>query len=402
MSSDPVLELRGVSKDYPSWTGRGRSVRGLFSRQGLEHRGERRLAVEDVSLSVGPGELVGLIGGNGAGKSTTLRLAAGLSRPTRGTATRSLNSAAVLTLGETFALDLTGRENAITSAIVAGFSPAAARRRIPEMIAYAEIEDAIDEPVRVYSEGMKLRLAFAVITQMRPDALILDEVMAVGDLSFRSKSQAWVSRAREQGTGILVASHDLEQLATDANRLIWLDHGKVRMDGPAADVVAAYRHATLEETYRRTGNSERPADQRIGSREATIEQVELVTRAGSAGKAAIASGDQLEVRFVLDAAERLPSPPVVAVVIRSADGTTCCSITSERSLVALPQAPKRRAMSLDLKRLDLVPGEYTVEIGVYREDWAYVYDLHGAGYPLTVHGRSVPDGVLLPPHEWRD
>lgn len=402
MSSNPagsVITLDSVAKSYPSWAGRGRTLRSLARRE-PSTRGGMRPALNGVSLTVEPGELVGLIGGNGAGKSTLLRIAAQLSRPTSGTAHLAPRSAAVLTLGETFATELSGRENAITSAIVSGFSPREARRQMPEILAFAELEDAAEEPVRTYSEGMKLRLAFSVVTQLRPDALLLDEVMAVGDLSFQRKSHNWVQSARARGTGVLVASHDLDQLAADADRLIWLDKGRVRAAGAADEIVASYRHAILEETYRRTGSSEMPADERIGTQEATIESVELETLGGRGPQASLEVGGALTVRCVLSAEERLKVPPIIAVVIRNEDGETCCSVTTERDRMPLPAAPEDVPVTLTIDRLDLVPGDYVVEIGAYREDWSYVYDLHAGGYPLVVHGERVPDGLLAPPHHW--
>jgi lipopolysaccharide transport system ATP-binding protein len=410
MSSDPtaVIKLEGVSKAYPTWAGRGRSVRDVLARRvPLAHRhGRRQWSLRDVTLSVGAGESVGLIGGNGAGKSTLLRVASGLTRPSTGRATVPDGTAAVLTLGESFAPDLTGEENAITTAVVSGFTSRQARALLPEILAYAELEDAADSPVRTYSEGMKLRLAFAVVAQLRPTALLLDEVMTVGDLSFQRKAAARVREAREAGAAVLLATHDLDRLVDECDRAVWLEHGRVHRTGPPEEVVAEYGRAMMDETARRTpserddGSGLSLGAERLGSQEATIEDVVLVTGWGSGQRAVLRPAEALEVGWTLRARSRLPVPPVVAVVIIDAAGRTCCSVTTERDGEQLAVAAGERAMRLHLERLDLVPGRYAVEIGVYRDDWAYAYDLHSGAYELEVLGAAPPSGVIAPPRRW--
>ena len=298
--------------------------------------GERHWSLRGVTLSVGAGESVGLIGSNGAGKSTMLRVASGLTRPSEGSVTIPAGTAAVLTLGESFAPDLTGKENAMTTAIVSGFTPRQARALLPEILAYAELEDAADGPVRTYSEGMKLRLAFAVVAQLRPTALLLDEVMTVGDLSFQRKSAARVREARDDGAAVLLATHDLERVVEECDRAVWLEHGRVHRMGPPEEVIAAYERAMMDETARRT-----PGEQDDGGgaarRRPTAGQpggddrgCRSGHRWGSGPCAAVATRRGSRAPVDTPARGRLPAAPVVAVVIVDAAGTTCCSVTTER------------------------------------------------------------------------
>ncbi len=403
--TQPAVVLDAVSKAYPAWAGQGRTLRSVAARRmPLRHRrGPQRLAVRDVSLSINPGEAVGLIGGNGAGKSTLLRIASGLTRATEGRVKVPVGTAAVLSLGEAFSLELTGEENALTTAIVAGFSPKQAKSLLPEIIAFAELEDAAHAPVRTYSEGMKLRLAFAVVAQSTPPALLLDEVMSVGDVSFQQKSKTHITSARDQGTAVLLASHDLGRMVEECTRIAWLDQGRVRMMGDPAEVVAAYEHEMMEETYRRSPAAiPGVSDGRVGSREVTIDDVKLHAPGGDPGlgQIAIMPGRPLTVSWTLSAHTPPEMAPIIAVVIRDESGATCCSLTTERDGRSLPRDAAAVPMHVSFDRLDLVPGKYEVEIGAYRGDWKYAFDLHADGYPFTVLGAPVPHGFLNPPRTW--
>jgi len=408
MSSEPepVLALEEVAKSYPVWRPRSdRSVRGfLEARTPLRAwRAPRRWALRRISFALGPGECVGLIGGNGAGKSTLLRIASGLVRPTTGRVHGGPGVEAVLTLGESFALDLTGAENALTLAIVSGFAPGEARRRLPEILAFAELEDAADAPVRTYSEGMKLRLAFAVVAQLAPPVLLLDEVMAVGDLHFQEKAQARIRRMREDGTAILVASHDLDRLAEECDRILWLRAGEVHQAGPPEQVIGAYRRAMLDESLRRTPTALVRDDgglpERVGSREAVLDRVHLQAAAGTGRDLSVRPGAWLEVAFDAIAAQRLPTVARAVVVLADGAGTTVCSIHSDPAELVLGPEPFRRSLRLRLDRLDLAAGEYRVEVGLYRQDWEYAYDIVFDAARVRVAGAST-GGVLQPPARW--
>jgi lipopolysaccharide transport system ATP-binding protein len=207
------IRLEQVWKAYPRWE--ARSLKEGLNRRlgGLFGDGERRWVLRDVSLEVNRGEFVGVIGVNGAGKSTLLRLAAGLTAPDRGRVLIPPDTAAILSLGDLFDPALTGRENALTTALAAGLPARRARALMPHTITFAELEGFEDAPLRTYSDGMRLRLAFGVLAQLRPDALLIDEVIAVGDMRFRQKCLDYVRERCAEGAGVLFASHSLDDLA---------------------------------------------------------------------------------------------------------------------------------------------------------------------------------------------
>lgn len=197
-------------------------------------------ALRDVSFRVDPGESVGIIGPNGAGKSTLLRLVCGLGRPTRGHARIEGRVTALLELGVGFHPHLTGRENLYISAIISGLRRAEVNARFDDIVRFAEIEQFIDQPLRTYSSGMQMRLAFSVAVHVDPDVLIVDEVLAVGDAHFQQKCVERIAGFQRSGKTLLIVSHDMTMVRRFCSRAIWLQRGQVAADGPAGQVTAAY------------------------------------------------------------------------------------------------------------------------------------------------------------------
>ncbi|HEY7863283.1 MAG TPA: ABC transporter ATP-binding protein [Thermoanaerobaculia bacterium] len=197
-------------------------------------------AVRGVSFTVSAGESVGLIGRNGAGKSTLLRVISRVIPPTEGRVVVAGRIAPILELGLGFHGELTGRENVLLQGALLGFTRAAMRRRLGEIAAFAELEDFLDSPVRTYSTGMSARLAFAVATDVDPDILLIDEVLAVGDERFQIKCEERMNQFREAGKTIVLVSHSAAQVRDTCRRAIWLHRGRIVRDGSAADVTAEY------------------------------------------------------------------------------------------------------------------------------------------------------------------
>jgi ABC-2 type transport system ATP-binding protein len=204
-------------------------------------------ALKDVSLTIRKGETVGIIGSNGAGKSTLLKLVARVQRPTGGRVRVKGRVAPLLELGAAFDYELTGRENILLYGTVLGFSTADVQRRLDRIVAFAGIGEFIDLPLRAYSTGMVARLGFAIATDVQPDVLLVDEVLAVGDAEFQQRSTERMQELRRHGDAILMVSHNLESIRRLCHRAVWLDHGQVRAIGPADAVVTAYKRPALPE-----------------------------------------------------------------------------------------------------------------------------------------------------------
>ena len=214
-------------------------------------------ALKHVDLRIPKGSTVGIVGRNGSGKSTLLKLLTGIYTPTSGTIQVNGRVSALLELGAGFHPDFTGRENILINGIILGMSRAEVKARTPDIIEFAELGDFIDEPVRTYSSGMFMRLAFAVATFVDPDILIIDEILSVGDEHFGRKSMAKMNEFRTSGKTIVLVTHSLDTVETWCDSAVWIDGGRVRMFGPSKDVVREYRRAVAaaEAESLKTGHS---------------------------------------------------------------------------------------------------------------------------------------------------
>lgn len=236
-----ALELQDVSVWF-----RSTQLRHQTLKQALAHVFDRKemakfTALDRVSLSVPVGQSVGIIGRNGAGKSTLLRVMAQIIIPNRGRLVLHRRVVPLLELGVGFHPEMTGRENCYLVGSLLGFSPEETRRRLPRIVDFAEIGEHFDTPMKHYSSGMHARLAFSMITEVEPDVLLLDEILSVGDEFFRQKSSERLQQLMRRGAATVMVSHDLDHLMSSCERLIWLDHGRIVADGPAAQVGRAYR-----------------------------------------------------------------------------------------------------------------------------------------------------------------
>jgi len=261
--------------------------------------------------------------------------------------------------------------------------------------------------VRTYSDGMKLRLAFGVVAQQRPDVLLLDEVIAVGDLRFQAKCLERIRELREGGTSVLFASHSLEHVISECDDAVWLHAGAVRAHGETEVVVARYREAMLSTTVQRTPPADTDAPgalelrrNRLGSQELTIDAVTLT---GSDGRptAEIATGGSLGVTLVVRRHDRTAGEPIVAVSVqRVRDNAVCLDSNTQADGVRIGSVDDATIVRLTYERVDLLPGDYVVEVGVYEPGWEYAYDTHLQAYPLTVVGQAEALGIFRAPHRW--
>jgi ABC-type polysaccharide/polyol phosphate transport system ATPase subunit len=241
---DPAVACRNVEKRFYLYTHRTVSLREWFIRTALGrpmHIRQAQFSLKDFDLEVAPGEAVALIGRNGCGKSTVLRLIAGIYEPTTGEIETFGRIGAVIELGVAFNAELTGRENIDLYAAVMGLSRVELERHRETIIAFAGIGDFLDVPVKYYSSGMQARLAFSVAINVQPDILLLDEVLAVGDQDFQAKCLDRLRTFRANGGTMVVVSHDLRLLNELCTRAVWLENGKVRLEGEISSVSEAYR-----------------------------------------------------------------------------------------------------------------------------------------------------------------
>ena len=244
--TDLAVSIRGVTKSFRLSAHRTHDIKTaiLHPFQGRKRRAEPFQALRGIDLAVRAGESVGIIGANGSGKSTLLRIMAGITEPTTGSVEINGRVAALLELGAGFHGQISGRDNALLNAVLLGLSIQDSRARLDDIIAFAELEDFIDEPMRTYSLGMFLRLGFAVAVHVRPEVLLVDEVLAVGDAEFQQKCFAHIEELRRRGVTIIIVSHDLPAVRRFTDRVVLLEHGLAILDGPPSDVIRYYERET--------------------------------------------------------------------------------------------------------------------------------------------------------------
>lgn len=239
----PAIRVSRVGVRYRAYLDRSSTFRRVVARRRLKQT-TTVVALDDVSFEVRRGETMGLVGDNGAGKSTLLRVIARTMRPDAGTVVVNGETSTLLQLGAGFNKELSGHRNIYLSGLAHGLSRAEIARLFDDIVAYAELAEAIDRPIKSYSSGMVSRLAFSISIHLLPDILLLDEVLAVGDAGFRKKSRAAMEDLLGRGGTVMVASHMLEGMAEMCDRAVWLERGKVRGFGPAEEVIEAYGRAS--------------------------------------------------------------------------------------------------------------------------------------------------------------
>jgi len=368
---------------------------------------EEFLALDQVDLEVRQGEIVGVIGRNGAGKSTLLRLIGGVGLPDDGQILVHGKIGALLELGAGFHPELTGRENVFVNGVISGLTRAEVAHRFGDIVAFSELEESIDNPLRTYSSGMQLRLAFSISVHTSPDILLIDEVLAVGDLAFQQKCLERIEHFRRKGCAILIVSHDIEQVKTVCDRVIWLRDGKIAAFGEPQGVVDQYERAMLLETERRrhadvparrtrTGRELRIDENRKGTMEMEIVDVQLQDIRGLP-IAELKKGKALVVVIAYTTRKTIRSP-IFSLTISDENGETFLDTNTEQ--LDMPDIDQDTVANVHLERIDLPAGDYFVDVGAYAQNWGHVYDYHWHVYPLLVAADAKRDSSLHTPPRW--
>ena len=239
--NEPMVEVENVTMRFHMNSDRILSLKEFVTtalRGKLEY--EDFTALENISFTVNKGETLGLVGRNGAGKSTMLKVISGILKPTKVSVATHGTVVPMLELGSGFDFDLTGKENIFLNGAILGYSEEFLKEKYEEIVAFSELGDFIHSPIRNYSSGMLARLAFSVATMVHPDILIVDEILSVGDAQFQEKSKARMLELMGGGTTVLFVSHSLDQIREMCNRVLWLEHGQLKMYGETNEVCDAY------------------------------------------------------------------------------------------------------------------------------------------------------------------
>ena len=370
---DPAVRVVGVGKRYRRSADRRTTLKELIVR-GRSRHVEDFWALRNVSVDVPKGSVYGLIGHNGSGKSSLLKVIAGVTRPTEGRIAVDGRLAALIELGAGFHPDLTGRENIRLNGSILGLSRREIGAATGEIIDFSGLGDFIDEPVKNYSSGMYVRLGFAVAVHMRPDVLLIDEIIAVGDVDFQRKCFDHLYSLRRAGKTIVIVSHDAGLVTSVCDEVTWLDHGGVRDAGLAPQVVAAYIgsiNADESGTNAVGTATGLEALRRPGSGDVRLSSVELIGPDGPA--ATCVHGQPLRLRLTF-AASRAVADPVFQIVLQHETGPIVTQVTTSVTgdVVGVVQGAGTVDYVQDACLLN--PGNYRVDVAVLDSSATHSFD----------------------------
>ena len=390
--TEPLLTVERVEKRYPpaaAQPGRFRAFWQLLTR-GETDGGTRVL--DEITFEIQKGQSMGIIGANGAGKSTLLKMITGVLAPSSGRIEVNGTISALLELGAGFEPDYTGMENLRMNAAFLGLSREQIDASLNDILAFADIGKAIDEPIKHYSSGMVVRLGFAIVASVRPDLLITDEVLAVGDESFQKKCIRWVEDYLAEGGTLLMVSHNMYQVQKLCRQAVWLHDGSARAIGEVFDVTQAY--LAWHERKDARNKAARPAPPRSVCRVAS-----LTLEPGTAqGAVSLETGDRLVVRLELKAPDE--RPPVALVGLVRGDGTPVYGVACDHDgFLPEPLGQGRFEIALEIPELNLLPGGYVVRAHAMDPEGLRLQDTLEAEF--TVRGKSRALGLVFLPHVWR-
>jgi homopolymeric O-antigen transport system ATP-binding protein len=403
--SDIVLGFDQVSKRYR--LRRGWHFSSLGEAIGRLRRrvrsGERTSpdffwALRDVTFQIQRGESVGLIGSNGAGKSTTLKILSRVTVPTMGKFSAVGKIGALIEVGAGFHFDLTGRENVYLNGAIMGMSHREVESKFNSIVSFAEVERFIDTPIKYYSSGMAMRLGFAVAAHINPDILLVDEVLAVGDAAFQAKCLNKLAELREQAKTIVLVSHNMTNIIQHCNRVVWLDRGTVRAVGDPETIVEEYLRAVSP-----SAPAMRSADSVIDG-DAPVRIVSVVARnhSGETNEPLVyGASASLEVEYevvgpVVD--------PVLGITFENANGQPLGSLTSRFAGMKLDVSQPRGMVRLVLDPVIFTRGLYKLSVSLQDERLQRFYDVWSRSTTFSVEGPSLASrevsGHVIYPHRW--
>jgi ABC-2 type transport system ATP-binding protein len=396
-----AVDFDHVSKRYRRY--RSTSLRDAVSAlsRRLRARGSDRdradawfWAVKDLSLDIPRGMTMGIIGPNGAGKTTTLKLLSGITQPTSGSIEVSGRVSALIELGAGFHPDLTGRENVFLNGTILGMKRREIEDCFDSIVAFAELEQFIDTPVKYFSSGMYARLGFAVAAHTNPDVLLVDEVLAVGDYSFQQRCYDRMQALRDMGTTVILVSHNLNAVNDICQEVIVLDHGSVVKQASAQEAIAAYaeliRKSSVDKTKIAVGSD--GIAQKLMTHEAKVVDVRVLDDQGDP-VTMVHSGEWITIRARLDFFENAPHP-VFACFVRNENGQQIYDQTTHYRRQDTPSFSAGSQAILDLRlQMNVVQGIYQIGMDLAYEDLRCYYDRLESAASLVVVGDDGAKGV---------
>ena len=404
-----AISVRGVSRSFVLLADRNMTLKETLLRRGRTAGRRELVALRDINLEVEPGEAVGLIGQNGSGKSTLLKVIARIIPPDAGTVAVGGQVASMLELGAGFHPDFTGRENVYMNGAIHGLSEREVDRRMDDIVSFAEIARFIDQPVRTYSSGMQMRLAFSIASHVEPDVMLLDEVLAVGDEAFQRKCFGRVFDYKRRGGTIIFVSHDAAAVERICDRAVLISDGEIVVDAEAHEAVARYHRllaegTTIDSTAANAAAPGLAADDPIftderstGTKTALIRAVRLIGPDGPTKR--LLSGSPVTVELDIDPLHEVLDVANVGVRIDTVDGV----IAFGRNTLSLPVPQpilQPTTVRMQIASLPLHEGQFTIGVGLASHDERTSYHWLERWIEFTVFQRTSGFGLVAVDPTW--
>jgi len=390
---DLAVVAEGLTKVYRAYATPWDRLREAVTRR-PRHREFR--ALENVSFTLPRGEGLALVGENGAGKSTLLKILAGITAPTSGGVRVQGTVASILELGSGFHPELTGRQNIVLNAAMLGLTEEDLKRRLPDIMAFSELGDFIDQPVKVYSTGMAMRLGFSIATQVEPDVLIIDEALSVGDGYFQKKCIDRLLHFVGRGGTLLFCSHAMYYVSSFCQRALWLRNGRVEALGPVLDVVREYENFLVAKSASMAAASGEAPPEPMRTGPARLAEVQLV---GAADDPVYETDRPWELEITWEAEDpRIPFH--LGVGVNRIDEVEVFSFSTHADGLPPFQGERWYAARLRLPRLPLVKGEFTLYIFLLDEAGLHIYDQRVLQRAFRVQSPSYTFGLIRAEHSW--
>jgi ABC-type polysaccharide/polyol phosphate transport system ATPase subunit len=404
----PAVRFENVSKRFMMATERPQtileSVIALANGRQVRRRTEQELwAVRDLSFELAQGESLGIIGRNGSGKSTTLKLITRILRPTTGRISVRGRVSALLELGAGFHPDLTGRENIYLNGSVLGLSKAEVDKHFDSIVAFSELDDFIDVPVKHYSSGMYVRLGFSIAIHVEPDILILDEILAVGDQRFQTKCVEQIFKLKRQGATIVLVSHNLDMVRNLCSQLLWIEHGELRGAGPVQTVAGQYMadaYDAYDQGREQTRTNGQDSFKRWGTREIEIDNVRFLDGDGRQ-KETFRHGDPLTIEIAYTAHKPIEDPEFGLAIYRQ-DGIHINGPNTQSGGLDTGILHGPGLIRYHIDELPLLPARYHVTTAIHDSRLPVAYDHHEQAYSFRVVSGDTQElhGLLTIPARW--
>jgi lipopolysaccharide transport system ATP-binding protein len=413
--SNAVLRVEGLGKRYRVYSSPQQRLLALL---GWADRSESHWALKDVDFELQKGQCLGVVGDNGAGKSTLLKLLAGTLQPSHGRVQRNGRVTAILELGAGFHPDFSGRDNLMFGGNFIGLGQAEMQRLADEIISFSELGAAIDRPVKTYSSGMTVRLAFALVTALQPELLIIDEALSVGDQHFQKKCTQRIESFRKNGCTILFCSHSLYHVRQLCDQVLWLDKGKMRCLGDTEAALAQYQtHVRLQDDAQAKpvqanlnpmNDPVAPHDVRswiaIGKRASLLEaRVSGLNSATDNGPAPLLAGSDLVIR--VRAASVSDESPSIGIMLEQFQGTGITSVATHAEGIHLTALQSENGwttwqVTLTFPKLPLHSGQYSLSFYLFDAQGLVVYDEWKDYILFQWLSPSLTPGLVRLPHQW--